>query len=274
MTNYWGEYGEMEIEAFIFSWNKVHKNVSGLVPILEKFNFENLYVISSGKHPYSYEKAKLIEISSDSFYGNQFHAATTLFKGDLMLQVQGDVTCEFKIDLEHRLREIFLNPEIAIWTPEINFTSWNEDVAGYKVDGNRYFNRKLDSDIELKDFMNPDSTFWAIRSWIISEYKNLPLHNSHFGWGIDITLAAIAFLGETRVVRDSLVNVKHPRGTGYNQDLAIEEWLSLFERLPNDIKILIKFISVRLHERSLKYNNRLFIRLKNFISKIYYEILS
>jgi hypothetical protein len=259
----------MNFAIYIFSWYQVEGNVKNIVKSLRESGFNDLHIISSGRHSYVYDNVKIIEIESDSFYGDQFRAAVNHFREDIFVQIQGDITIKSQTSLLQRLTDLFQDQRISIWTPNINFTSWKDEIIGYNASQNPYFSHldvPLDSD--LLTITNSDSTFWAVRGSLIHDFKNLELINSKYGWGIDLTLAGMATLRGQLIIRDNTIKISHPKSTGYNKDFAIEEWLVHYLKLPLFLRQFIFINSILLSERSQRYNKKYSTRFKNILELI------
>lgn len=71
--------------------------------------------------------------------------------------------------------------------------------------------------------------FHMVRLDIMGEFMPIDTEINRMGWGIDLALAHFARLRGRLVIVDDRVRVVHPRGTGYNRDVAksqMREWLS------------------------------------------------
>jgi hypothetical protein len=259
----------LKIHAFIFTWPRVHHRINLIVDELRKSGVENISIISSGQHPTKYDNVSITNIDIDSHYGRQFYKAAQLLEGDVMLQIQGDISMKCNFNLQNHLSSIFQNPEIGIWTPDVNFTSWVNEIVQLDYQFDEHPKIKSTFNNNARAVLNSDCTFWAIRSNLIQKYLKTPLVNSNFGWGIDLTLAALAYSTGQLVIREDLLKIIHPRSTAYNQVLAIEEWVDAYKDMGSEIKPMLWLINTLVLSKSKAYNKKFTVRFVH----LYYMIL-
>jgi hypothetical protein len=263
-------YGnKLIIQAYIFSWPKVHHRISKIVQDIKQCKISQITIVSSGEHPYVYEDVNIVNIGDDAHYGEQFATAANIFQGDVFLQVQGDVTIGNPINLDKHLKTIFENPEIGVWTPHVNFTSWVDAIVHLEYDYQYHVKSLGQQYKKSKVVLNTDCTFWAIRSNLIKEYLKTPLVKSKFGWGIDLTISSMTYARQMLAIRDRALKINHPRNTGYNQNFASNEWLEMYGLLDSQIKPMIWMVSTLLKSRSFRYNRKFKTR---FINLVYFLI--
>jgi hypothetical protein len=255
----------LKIQVYIFSWPSVHHRIPSIVRELKDCSISEITIISSGEHPFSYNGVRIENIDKDAYYGEQFLTAAKMFDGDVFLQIQGDITIKNRLNLNKHLIDIFDNSEIGIWTPQINFTSWVDEIVQLEYDYGYHYKSKILLNNSHRVILNTDSTFWAIRSSLVQEYLRTALVKSKYGWGIDLTLSSLTYANQMLAIRDKALKVEHPRNTGYDQIHAGEEWLEMYELLDSQIKPMIWFITTLLKSKSHKYNRKIKVRITNLV---------
>lgn len=71
--------------------------------------------------------------------------------------------------------------------------------------------------------------FHLVRRDVIEKIMPIDTTKNRMGWGIDLLLCHIARTMGLLILVDDTIRVLHPRGTGYNRDLAVEQmrrWLA------------------------------------------------
>jgi hypothetical protein len=263
----------MEVDTYIFSWPKVQNRIGSIVDQLKKMGLTKITIISSGEYPFNHKDVNIQNLDVNAHYGEQFLAAAKLFKSDIFLQIQGDITIEGHINLNRHLISTFNNQEIGIWTPRINFTSWVDQIVELEYDFKDHANSRNRLTNQSIVILNSDCTFWALRSSLIKEYLSTPLTFSKYGWGIDITLSSLSYLNQLLVIKDRSVNVKHPRNTGYTKEAALNEWLEIRTSVSPRVKPMLWLISTLMESRSAKYNSRILIRANHLLHRLKINLL-
>ena len=255
----------LKIQVYVFSWPSVHHRIPSIVRELKECSISEITIISSGEHPFSYNGVRIKNIGKDAYYGEQFLTAAKMFDGDVFLQIQGDIRIKNRLNLNKHLIDIFDNHEIGIWTPQINFTSWVDEIVQLEYDYGYHYKSKILLNNSHSVILNTDSTFWAIRSSLMQEYLRTALVKSKYGWGIDLTLSSLTYANQMLAIRDKALKVKHPRNTGYDQIHAGQEWLEMYELLDSQIKPMIWIITTLLKSKSRKYNKKIRVRSTNLV---------
>ena len=255
----------LKIQVYVFSWPSVHHRIPSIVRELKECSISEITIISSGEHPFSYNGVRIKNIGKDAYYGEQFLTAAKMFDGDVFLQIQGDIRIKNRLNLNKHLIDIFDNHEIGIWTPQINFTSWVDEIVQLEYDYGYHNKSKILLNNSHRVILNTDSTFWAIRSSLVKEYLRTALVKSKYGWGIDLTLSSLTYANQMLAIRDKALKVEHPRNTGYDQIHAGEEWLEMYELLDPQIKPMIWLITTLLKSKSRKYNKKIKVRITNLV---------
>jgi hypothetical protein len=222
-------------EMFIFSWPGTEVNASKL----EKFfaqNFETVRVIHSGhfKSNHFSPPSNWILLDDSCYFGEQFKKAVELFNGQVFIHIQADVRIDkIKIsDFITSLENAFAN-NCGIWSADFSYTGWPTDLVSL---GNEILNSPLSELINFKNVINTDCTCWAISSDVLDYFTKNVANYPHLGWGIDLTMCAIARHMNKFVVRDTSIFLNHKEGTGYSTNDADFEMKKLFLKLPINLR--------------------------------------
>lgn len=152
-----------------------------------------------------------LKINPDSYFGHQFVHAMGLFDGDVMLQIQADASYPDWQRVVETCRERFEQmPELGIWAPDIDFTTW--PTARVKL-----FNT---GNPELVGVVQSDCIVWALRKPVVEFLRQFDYANNNLGYGIDWAAIAHCYANRALVLRDLSLRVLHPMGSGYSRDEA------------------------------------------------------
>ena len=225
----------MKIQPFIFNWRGQYNKTCKIESDLEKI-FDEVIVINSDDEN---KKDSWTNIGEHSYFASQFLKAVELFDGDIFFHIQGDVEFEKWEQLKEDALNHFRLYNWGIYAPNVNYTWYdaqNADVASLNAN--------------LKIVSNPDCTVWMIHKDILQILKdNLEvLKNLKHGWGLDLILCANSFLQKRYVIRNYSYTVKHPRGTGYQQDEAFNEMFALISKCDMYLQQTIELIRFRKEE--------------------------
>lgn len=158
-------------------------------------------------------------IPSERFYGWQFRESLGLNRGDVMLHVQADASFGNWPGLVARCRDAFATmPDLGVWSPNV-YHSW------YTPHRTRV--ETLQSH-EVAAVTATDGVVWALSSAVTERLKRLDYSGNNLGWGLTETAAAIASTQNLSVAMDLTLEVKHPKGSGYDKAKALEQ-LRLFQ---------------------------------------------
>lgn len=74
--------------------------------------------------------------------------------------------------------------------------------------------------------------FHMMRADLAAELFPIDVNINLFGWGIDLALSHLARIRKQLVIVDDNVKVLHPKGTGYNKDIALEQMRQWHKTIP------------------------------------------
>jgi len=223
----------IKIHAFIFNWRGQYDNT---LKLEKEFSNKGVYKITVINSDDNNRKDNWINIGENGYFGDQFKKALELFDGDIFFHVQGDITFN---NWGAIIDAIITNWKIygyGVYAPNVDYTSWTYD----RVD------KKIIKDNNLREVSMTDCSCWAIHHAIINEFKSKYLNNKYFpkyGYGIDVSICAIAIEKSMLVLRDYDFTVNNPKNTGYSKDAAKEMMTLYYDSLKNsNIYPIIKSI--------------------------------
>jgi hypothetical protein len=143
-------------------------------------------------------------------------------KEDVLLQIQGDVSCEDWPALVATCAQRFAEyPNLGLWSPDIDNTPWpTAGVSAGEIQGT-----------PLALVAQTDSIVWAMRRPIYERLQQLDLQANNLGWGVDWAALTFAYSNGLIAVRDRAVRIHHPAGTGYDQVQANQQMRVFLSRL-------------------------------------------
>lgn len=181
-----------------------------------------------------YKPDRWIVFPAESYFGPKFEWAINNLDTDVLLFIVADTSCGDWRELVRGCREAFSSDhEIAVWAPFIEETWWNSEKIALAL---------REGDTGLEDVIAVDSIVWAVTSQIACEARKLDYSLSRFGWGIEAVCAALARRSGKLVVRDTLLEVFHRRGTTYSTELANEEAQEFYEQLEPSTRVMVAIV--------------------------------
>lgn len=222
----------MNIQPFIFNWKGKHSNTCYIEEEISK-NLVPVTVINSEE---KYSNPNWVNLGDSAFFAKQFLTALDLFDGDIFFHIQGDASYSNWRQLIEDAQKYFTQLNYGIYAPNINHTWYDSNIAD--------INLLPLEDKNLKMVSCTDCTVWFIHKDIIDLYKKSKIDFTKYkiGWGIDLVFCALSHLNHRKVIRDYSHEIKHPKGTGYDEGLAHSEMNHLKSVLPVEIKQMIEFI--------------------------------
>jgi hypothetical protein len=159
---------------------------------------------------------------NDKFFSDKFKACLDLTRGDLLLVLHADCTCDDWAALVQRCSDWHrVNPTIGIWAPHIIGSQWGlERTRILRMSGTT-----------LSVVAQPDSICFSLTKPLIERLRRVDYSANTFGWGIDWLMTCAAMSRSLFVVVDEGVRVNHPPSTGYSRDEAnkgLQEFQSQF----------------------------------------------
>ena len=218
------ERKDVRIHAFIFNWSGHYDNTINL----EKEFSENkgIYKVTIINSDINNKKDHWVNISEDDYFGDQFKKALELFDGDIFFHTQGDITFDDWSAIIDAVTTNFNIYEYGIYAPNVDFTSWDSERVDKKIID---FNN-------LREVSMTDCSCWAIHHSIIKEFKSKYINDillAKYGYGIDVSMCAMAVKNSMLVLRDYNFTVNNPKHTGYLKATAKEMMGLYYDSLKN-----------------------------------------
>jgi hypothetical protein len=203
----------MTVEAFIISWTGQHTNARSLAQTMSRL-VDRVTVIYSDRAKLEVSGAgQWVQVPDDWFYGRKFKAILDRFAGTILLQITADVTCSNWPLLIQCMGQRFREMDVGVWSPHISFSGSSlEKVSIGPV-----------SDSSLHLVTSTDSIVWAMRADVAERMRRLDYVCNNVGWGIDVAAAMHSHAMGKLVLIDAGIEVEHPPGRGYNNELARQQ---------------------------------------------------
>ena len=217
----------MIIHAIIFCWPGQERNtfdlVQQLLPLVECLTVidASLQILPRG------QQCEWVKVNTNYYYGMKFYTALSVFKGDILLQIQADAASNDWAQLVSRCREAFLNKAMGVWAPDVDYTFWTTPLV-------RLMPTTKPGVIQVTQ---TDCIVWAMSRCIVERMQQFDYHHNHLGWGIDTAAIAYAYANKYWVVRDITLRVLHPRGSGYDRQEAVAQMNRFLSQLDYSEKI-------------------------------------
>lgn len=147
--------------------------------------------------------------SNKGFFGAKFSHALGLCEFDTLLLVHADTkTNDWKKLTEFFIDDSLQFPRMGLWIPLINYTFFNPDRVTIHSIG------------KYTLVSATDSIILGIAPPILKRLSSLDFSDNNLGWGLDWIASAYALNSGLCLVRNDKVEVFHPRGSGYSNELA------------------------------------------------------
>ena len=188
-----------------------------------------------------------VHLSDDVFFGGQFAEALRHFSGDVLVHIQADAMV---VDMDYflaRLRFGYEQFSPGVWAPNVDYTHYRTSLVRDRGPIKRDFNRQLDPFIV--DVLNTDCTCWSLNAAVVERLREFIGPEWKFGWGWDTLAAATSWSLGYRVLRDTRVTVRHPRGAGYSARVASKEFEEVKSSLPIPTQKMISLQEQLIGER-------------------------
>lgn len=233
----------MHFQFFVFAW-------PGWAHAAEKLEMslvdrgEDVHVIASGI-PEAPER--WLSLTDDAYFGEQFVTALRNFKGDVLVHIQADASITDMDRFLHRLRTAYALCDPGVWAPDVDYTFYRTELV---IAPSGFTSGKANNlDPAVVEVLNTDCTCWSLNSVVASALKDYAREDWNLGWGWDTLASAISWSMGLQVLRDLSVQVQHPRGTGYNAQVAEREFDRVRESLPSGVKQLVSLQESLILER-------------------------
>lgn len=227
---------EIKIHAFIFNWRGQCEKAIELEKEFAKYA-DKVTVINSDDNN---KKNHWINIGENSYFGDQFCKAVELFDGDILFHTQADVSSsnnEWEQIIDSA-KKYYIKYDYGVYAPNVDHTNWTNNKVSLE--------RLSSTEIKNKNIMtvsNTDCSSWFINKSLIDNFKSKYLkicEKNKIGWGIDQVICVESLLNSKQVLRDNNFKLRHPKGTGYNLNMAVQMWKKFIDEIADErIRMLI-----------------------------------
>lgn len=220
------------IVPFIFNWKGQFEKAQQTEGLLRRVSDEVVVINSDDGNT----RPGWVDLGDECYFTAQFFKALDLFDGDILFHVQADATYDdWQGVFDHALRYLDAY-NWGVYAPNIDFTGWQAAKVDIESD---YFREP-----DLRLVANTDCTCWFIHRDILTQFaKHRTLFaDNKYGWGLDLTMAALSYLIQRPVIRDYGHTIVHPRGHGYDNDRASYEYRVYLNSVGGELKATLNLI--------------------------------
>lgn len=253
-----------EVHAFVFCWpgkeasaHHIARSLHGHVDTLTV-----LYKNDTGQDETG--PGEWRRIPNERYYGWQFRESLELARGDIILHVQADTSCDDWPYLVQRCRHAFAAfPELGVWSANVYHSPYVPDlVRTCSLEGE-----------ELVGATLTDGIVWALAGDLGERMKALDYSGNNFGWGVMEAAAAMAMSKGQLVAMDVTVKVAHPKGSSYNREQAALQSGLLTRQLLASEQNYIRIAQALMHYRQETSRMRPAYQMTRFLRAGYWRQL-
>lgn len=200
--------GGPSLHVMVISWPGQHENAARIANELAGCA-EHVSIVYSDPDSQLEPRAacELIRRPNHLFFGDKFKACVDFCRGDLMLLIHADCTCDDWQGLLGKCRHAYsLDLNVGIWSPLVNYTAFDLALTEVVAIGNS----------SLSTVVFVDAIVWCISAPIIGRMRQLRFDDNIYGWGVSPLGCAYALSHNMTIVVDKSVPVSHPRESGYS----------------------------------------------------------
>lgn len=234
----------VEFQVFIISWRGQESNARHIeLSLIDLCDHVTVVHATGGAEPHTVPShwVTLPEFG----YGKIFAKTLDLLSGTTMMHIQSDAyTSDWPSLLERFKAVSHSHPNMGLWSPLVKGTSWNLDRT--RVDQGRT------AGSSLHRVTTVDGIVWALGNTVISRLRQFQFEENPLGWGIDIAAASICHSSGLEVFLDESVRVAHPRGSGYEHELAASQAATFLRQLSEPEKSFQQWITATAEGRIKK----------------------
>lgn len=223
----------LNIEAFIVSWPGQHANAGAIARQLGQYLPSTTIVYSDADPVVDFGVAcRLLRRPNELFWTDKFTACLDGSRGDLMLVIHADCTCEDWEGLVSACLEAYRKyPALGVWAPRIfgaGFDIAHTQIA--RIEGSR-----------LVIVAQTDAIVFAIPRAIIDRMRVANYAGNVYGWGIGWMIVSSAYCRNMFAAVDESSDVHHSTVRGYSPDAARAQMTEFLRQLslPEKLQHLI-----------------------------------
>ncbi len=227
-----------KIHVFVISWVSKHASSIGIAEAIKNHVSRTTIIYSDPDSELSMPTScETVRVSNDWFWGRKFKASLDLCESDLMLVIQGDVSCQDWGAATARVRQAFeLNENIGVYAPLVDYSYF---------DLSRTLIAKM-GDSGLSVVALVDGIVFAISRPVAFRLKQLKYEDNKYGWGILWAAVAYAYSHRLIAVLDEGVTVAHPKSRGYDSTSANQQMIQFLQQLSLEERIQLTFLQAHI----------------------------
>ena len=219
--------GAFSIHAFIICWTGKEESARHIAHALAP-HVAHLTVIYSNNSNILQEGAgEWVMVPDDWFYGKKFVKCLELHRGQIMLQIQADAQYDNWPQVIKRCQYAYQTYRgLGVWAPDVDYTHFTLDkvILGTAPGG------------EHAMVAQTDGIVWSISPPVLQRLREFNYEQNNLGWGMDWAAASFALAHNMLVLRDLTIKIGHPKGSGYDMDLAATQQRQfLMQMLPQEL---------------------------------------
>lgn len=236
------------VHVFIISWTGMHENSIEIAQKIKTKTINNrdvkVTIIYSDiddaitlQCPFD-----IIKVSNDWYWGKKFEACLKLCDADILLQIQGDCSCDDWGRLVTQCVDQFTqHSNLGVWAPLVDYTYLDLDKCSLG---------KLND--ECFYVVNTDGIVFGIPQSTQSRLKKLNYDQNKYGWGIDMASCVYAYTHDMFAIVDSRIQVNHPKSRGYSSEDAEMQMHEFFKQLTINEQAIIKLSFNYIHTKRIR----------------------
>ena len=229
------------IHVFIISWTGMHDQAIAIANSVNKFAEYTTIVYSDIDESCELivENTRAHKVSNSCFWGKKFETSIRECKGEILLIIHADTSCEDWRELIRKCHEVFTRHEnIGVYSPLVDYTFWSQD----KVHISGLVNTSLSIVAQT------DGIVFAINKKVRQKMESLEYTDNIYGWGIDWAIMAFCYTNNMLAVIDRAIKVFHPKTTGYDSSGAKQQEVEFLKQLNLNetihLRLLTQFASI------------------------------
>lgn len=245
------------IHAFVISWAGKHASSIGIAEAIKNHVSRTTIIYSDPDSELSLPATcETVRVSNDWFWGGKFKASLDVCESDLMLVIQGDVSCHDWGAATARVRQAFeLNENIGVYAPVVDYSYF---------DLSRTLISKMGGS-GLSVVALVDGIVFAISRPVADRLKQLKYDDNKYGWGILWAAVAYTYAHGLIAVLDENVTVSHPRSRGYDSAAANQQMIQFLQQLSLEESVHIKLLQAHIKIQETQTHSK---RRKNYLKQL------
>ncbi len=230
-----------DVRFFIFSWGPYTKKTEEEYRFLRESGIRVSVIDSHDTSPVP----EWVTIGNNGYYGDQITAMLEALKEEdgIVFLMQADASHNDIVSIIDKSLYVYNTYECGVYAPDVYYV--DPIYSGYSEDEQS----QLEDDLYIVPAT--DCTFWSVHREVLKEFSRLDSKWTKRGWGIDLTIVALARKLGKMVIRDYGYKIDHPESTGYSKLMAHVEFSKYLKFLPQEISEDIRRHLSRMEKSSI-----------------------